>query len=299
VVARGRSGGRGGTLWRLALLVVVLSGWPLLDAAAQPTRRGASGEIINGRPVEVGAYPFIAAIQNRTLGGNKPQSEHWCGGTLIAPRFVLTAAHCTFDADNNPLRPNDLGVVVGQTIYGKGQGVRRDVGRIERFARYNARTFQNDVAVLVLDKPVTTIEPVTLISPSAPNLDKPGTKGTIAGWGSVTYSFGSTPADAYRTYPKRMREAWTRVVPNTTCGNAFGPPAGDASILCSLRNAQATCSGDSGGPLFVKTEDGYLQLGVTSFGEARCVPRFPQGFARLSHPPIAAFIRDAAGLSGR
>ena len=285
---------------RLIVLLVALIGVPLTDAMAKPEGGGVGGEVINGQRVKNGTYPFIAAIQDRNAKGGKPQSQHMCGGSLIAERFVLTAAHCTYDfsgEEPRPLKPSELGVIVGQTAYGADQGVRRDVVSIARHEEFAPPQIPYDVAVLQLDKPVRTIEPVALIDPAGPNLDRVGSLVTIAGWGSIAYNLPTDPPEYYRVFPRRMREALTRVVPTSTCEDAIPfPGTGHATVLCVLRDGVAACNGDSGGPLFVKGDDGYVQLGATSFGYPTCQPNKPQGFARLSHPSIAEFVRKAAGL---
>src|SRR5215212_1632233 len=122
---------------------------PKLSGAAN--RGGFEPKIVGGTPAADGKYPFMAFLDIRFRFG----SRIWCGGTLIDPDSVLTAAHCVLNAQKVLL-------TVGRTVISESQGQLRSVRYGFIHPRYNPQNNAYDAAVLKLYSPVTGIKPIKL-----------------------------------------------------------------------------------------------------------------------------------------
>ncbi|MCC6993941.1 MAG: trypsin-like serine protease [Deltaproteobacteria bacterium] len=182
-----------------------------------------------------------------------------CTGTLIAPRAVLTAAHCGVTADNAA----DFQVFVGEVVGGVGTGV--DVASVRVHPGFVAATFASDLAVLWLRAEVPVV-PVAL--PEGPLALEVGTAVRVVG-------YGVSVAGAADQGTRRQ-------------GSASISEVTEAEVTLAPAPSQP-CSYDSGGPAFVTVRGVELLVGVTSRGDSACVTtsREVRVDAQLG------FIRDA------
>ncbi len=289
-------------------LMLALAGAPALAATKRlPIKAGPNGlsrvsgaigpKIVGGQPVPNGKYRFQAALLAQSFGDNDFQRQY-CGGSLISPFDVLTAAHCVeFVGVPGGIPLSDLRVVVGRTVLTSTQGQKRRAAGISIHPRWDPVTFSFDVAVVHLASPINGIAPVQLVTPGVDALERPGTLATITGWGN-TIQQPAGPGGGGVNYPDRMREAQVPITSRAECQTVYtnaGAPI-DATMLCAGRTNLDTCQGDSGGPLFFKAAGpGYIQAGITSWGIGCGATGFPGVYTRLSNRGVGNFVLSVTG----
>ncbi|MEO3751403.1 serine protease [Streptomyces sp. B6B3] len=214
--------------------------------------------IVGGEPTTTDAYPFITQITDTN-------GFQFCGGTLVAPNKVVTAAHCLQGE-----RPATIEVVGGRTNIDGTDGTVSAVTGIWRHPEYDRVNFVNDVAVLTLADamPYDTL-PIAQAADSG--LYEEGTLTRILGWGA-TSSNGS--------YPNQLRTAEVPVVSDESCAAAYDPGFdADAHVCAGYEEGGVdTCQGDSGGPLVI---EGRL-AGITSFGNGCAEPGWPGVYTQVN-----------------
>jgi secreted trypsin-like serine protease len=264
-------------------------------AAIATTMAGTAGAapppVVGGTDVPDGKYPFMATLQFEGFGPSA-YDRHFCGGTLIGPYTVLTAAHCvTWIA---PEEEDQLSVIVGRTLLtNETQGQARGVTDFIVHPGYNPEegSFVPDVAVLLLDEPVTDIQPVALVTPGTDALERPGRVVTGVGWGNIVRQ-DPFPGGGVSVYPDRLQEVGVPIVSDDECQVSYEGSVVPEYEVCAGRTGKDTCQGDSGGPLFaaVPGSTRVIQIGVTSWGAGCAAPGFPGVYAQLSNEDVGDFI---------
>ena len=221
------------------------------SAASEPSIR-----VVGGRPAASGSWPWQVALV--TADGD----HLFCGGSVIAPRWVLTAAHCVKDETTGALMaPDELQVLAGTQHLDEG-GLKIDVKRIEMHEDYEAASTGNDIALLELAR-AAGVRAVVL--PDMNRVREVATLGalaTVTGWGLMDHRGGLG-------MPSRLMEVELPLVEERTCRAAY--PAQyriDSSTVCAgfPSGGKDSCLGDSGGPLVVRDGDDWLQVGIVSWG---------------------------------
>lgn len=210
--------------------------------------------IVGGRESSVNEFPFAVALLT-------DRGFHFCGGSIIGPSHVLTAAHCTAPVIK---AQGTILVLAGdhdfRTTSDTPYAQLRRVARIVQHQQYDPMSMINDVSVLFLDSPLTFnryVGPVCL--PSAPkNYAKLYVK--IIGWGNTHHNSTTSPV---------QKNLNIRVVDHTVCRSVWRQMSPIPTQLCTHSFGQGACMGDSGGPVvWLDPETNmYTQVGLVSFGK--------------------------------
>ncbi|MGP3966579.1 S1 family peptidase [Streptomyces sp. 6N223] len=217
-----------------------------------------STRIVGGTPTTTDAYPFITQITDTT-------GFQFCGGTLVAPTKVVTAAHCV-----EGTAPGDIQVVGGRTFLSGSDGTVADVSDIWVNPGYDSGTITGDVAVITLAEELP-YEPLPYVAPTDTDVYAAGATTRILGWG--TTSEGGQSSDELLT-------AEVPTVSDEECSNAYGSSYVASDMVCAglPEGGVDTCQGDSGGPLVI---DGKL-AGIVSWGSGCAQAGFPGVYTRLT-----------------
>ena len=274
----------------LALMVsAALTAPPLVSAQDVEPR------IVGGTTAEAGDYPWQVAV----LKKQGTSLFFICGGTLIADKRVVTAAHCTSGSAGS------LKVLVGTQRLSTGGSV-LDVSSYADHPSYSSSTDRFDAAVLELATSGVAAggQTLSLIGEEGSGDDAlwaPGKLLAISGWGAT--SEGGSVTD-------QLREAQVPRVADSTCGQSdfYGSAFDPATMVCAGPAAGGvdTCQGDSGGPLAASTQDPlpvsqdnpsqWRLAGITSWGQGCARAKKPGVYTRVAAPAIRNWILGTTPL---
>ncbi len=236
--------------------------------SASGTESGVSSRIIGGEQAPAGEWPYMVALTTRD------KSFVWCGGSLLNERYVLTAAHCVDKKD-----PSTMDVIVGAYDMDNISAAERiRVKQIYVHQDYAYASGGNDIAVLELESAPRLTQFTSIATAADFNRINNGDLLTVIGFGTRKEENG-VKSDA----PTKLHQVDVPFVQIEECRTKGGSYArqGDG-VFCAGTAGKDSCSGDSGGPIFFRTNHGLTQMGVVSWGDGCGQPNKPGVYTKLS-----------------
>lgn len=236
----------------------------------------AQGKIVNGVPADEDDFPWAASIAFRTTGGS---FFSFCGGSLIAPEWVVTAAHCKVEKSDKVI----LGRLDLRTSAGKVHNIAESITHPD----YDPSTNNNDIALVRLTQ-ASDHDPIPLIGPTGAAAP-PEADFTVAGWGLLEEGGEASPVLMKVTVPILTNPACAADYANAGVGISL-------NMLCAGQDGKDSCQGDSGGPGMVDdpTLGDFRLAGVVSFGIGCAREGFPGVYTRVSR--YLTWIKDNTGV---
>ncbi|XP_004637688.1 proproteinase E isoform X2 [Octodon degus] len=236
-------------LWLLSSLLLVA-----LASGGRHPSHGPSGRVVNGEDAVPYSWPWQVSLQYEKDG----TFRHTCGGTLIAPNWVLTAGHCISTSLTYQVV---LGEYDRSVKEGPEQVIPINAGDLFVHPRWSSYCVAcgNDIALVKLSRSAELGDNVQLAQlPPAGEILPDEAPCYITGWGRL-YTDGPLP--------DKLQQALLPVVDHKRCSKwDWWGLSVRKTMVCAGGDIQSGCNGDSGGPLNCPTEEGSWQVhGVTSF----------------------------------
>jgi len=246
-------------------------------------------KIINGKPAELGAYPWMANIGYVSRAGQEPQ---WlCAGSLITDQHVITAAHCLDPKILQARRSwTPTTIRLGELdldpkVVDNATPTDFAIEKIDFHQQYDNDKKVNDIGLIKMKtkaKYTDLIRPICLPPPEFFENDFTGWYSVVAGWGKTNIATSST----------KLLEAEVEIKDIDNCRRnittVLRTAVIDRRVICASSPGKDSCQGDSGGPLmfFRKIRTGkpgnMFLMGIVSYGYKCAEEGYPGVYTRLS-----------------
>ncbi len=243
--------------------------------------RSFETKITGGTDALISEFPWQVYI---TAG------EFTCGGSIISPEWIITAAHCV---------RNDAGVIIpaaqirvkagANNPYNNAEGAVYQAAQVISHENYNDETLENDIALIKVSNPINISQsrPVVMVTQEDISFGAtdPGVMTWVTGWGLTSVS--------PEVFPTRLQKVQLPIVTNSQASTVWRSIPSTV-LMAGFRNGNKdACSGDSGGPLVVPVLGEYRLAGLVSWGSSEC--NTYGAYTRISL--FESWIRRHTGIS--
>ncbi|XP_049871069.1 transmembrane protease serine 9-like [Pectinophora gossypiella] len=244
--------------------------------ACRPCTCGVTrgGRVVGGESVSPGEFPWLAALRR--------DGKVICGATVVARDHLITATHCIYGVE-----ASRLSVLVGEYDVNNTRSEGIDVVHVVQHPDFNRYTYDNDIAVLRLERPL----PDSLYRPAClPDADGAdvleGESAMVSGWGSTVEK-----GPASNIPMKTEVQIWGE---EECSGAGYGRRKVTPRMLCANAPGRDACTGDSGGPLLLR-QPYFTIVGVVSWGRGCAREGYPGVYARVDRflPWLRVALRHA------
>jgi hypothetical protein len=258
-----------------------------------PTQTGA-GRIVGGGEATIADYPWQVgvAFNQAVAPGNNGFQRQFCGGTLVAPQIVITAAHCLYVSavGGFPAPASVFTAITGRTTLSTSEGQEIDWTGYYYFTDsagnplFNPATYDYDAVFITLATPSGS-PPIKVAGADEAATWAAGRRAWISGWGDT--------ASGANDFQDVLRAAQVQIVDDATCADpaSYGADFHAELMVCAgvAGGGVDTCQGDSGGPLVVPVVGGasrasgtWRLVGDTSWGIGCAEAQFPGIYGRIA-----------------
>ncbi|XP_069683974.1 serine protease gd-like isoform X1 [Periplaneta americana] len=211
--------------------------------------------VINGKATERGEWPWLVAMYTKSTTPRLTGLQFQCGGSLLSPTVVLTAAHCIKYKGRPEVKAEAIVLYLGKynlQEWTERHNQARDVEKVHLHPDYNEEGFEADLAVLIMRYEVeytVYVQPICLWKFEG-NINKiVGQSGTVAGWGR----------DETGAVSLEPRKVVMPIVSQEQCllsNKEFVFYTSNRTFCAGSQDGSGPCSGDSGGGFMIGYPDG-------------------------------------------
>ncbi len=246
-------------------------------------------QIVGGQKASIEQFPWQVYVEGGPFEEDGKVFTTSCGGSILSPTQILTAAHCTdVEGTTTPEPAGKYAILAGDSFDDLPSATMQIIGveSIRRDPLYKTSPTSDDVAILTLTKalelsPEKHAQAISLVPTGA--TPAPGTTLSISGYGKEVGAESEQPNGEFFS-------TTLTTISSDACREAVS--VNSAVLLCAVSPTSSTCQGDSGGPL-TEGNSPAVQVGIVDFGAKECPVGVPDVFTNVAAPEIRAFIEGS------